>query len=595
MNWSSRRLLTGLLVGWLTACGDSEPNEPQVAQAEPVVNRAGERAAEISDSSDVTVVPPSVSALPGDGMVGGGVDLPATSGSETTAEQASRLGQSTAALIGGGPSMPSREREAAEALATLAELGRPGLVLDEAQQARLKAAQDVIYGAAGSDRRLQNEDRLREQLGLQAVASQAKAAWEASQPQTWALKRHVARGAGADLTVRVGDIDNLGFGWPVGFDPFSGDSTPAHRFPWTTLIDEPAGTDRIMVISGYVGATSGETPKQDGYTRTTKRPRNAVRPIVLEYDLSGLTLKSAQLQMFVDDFQAPSFGNHYRVWLDGREAPLLAEALNALWQRGPVGKLVTFQILPEQFDLLADGRLEILIDDPHTNVGDGYAIDFVQLLINPGDHAQVAAIEGRVTDRVTREPIPGALVSSMAVREGRADAEGRYTLDGVPAGLAVVIASHPEYNAAAKSQDLKAGTVLNLDFELERRDESSQTMEMALSSGGCLDLYGIEFETDRADIRPDSAATLEQVLDLLQRRSGLALVIAGHTDDQGSESYNLDLSQRRSAAVVDWLAARGIAADRLRSEGFGETRPLASNATDEGRARNRRVELCVAR
>ena len=565
-----------ILAGWLVGCGGSqEPVDP----AAP-----GTASAPSTETEPTRTSPTSASGVGSSG-----------SGGETTAEQAARLGQSTAALIGGGPALPSREREAAEALATLAELGRPGQVLDDSQRARLQAAQDVIYGAAGSDRRLQNEDRLREQMGLQAIASQRKAAWEASQPATWALKRHVARGGGADLTVRVGDIDNLGFGWPVGFDPFSGDSTPVHRFPWTTLIDEPAGTDRIMVISGHVGAQDGEAPREDGYTRTTQRPRNAVRPILLEYDLSGLTLRSAQLQMFVDDFQAPSFGNRYRVWLDGREAPLLAEALNALWQRGPVGKLVTFQILPEQFDLISDGRLEILIDDPHTNVGDGYAIDFVQLLINPGEHAQVARIEGRVTDRVTGEPIPGALVSSMAVREGRADSNGRYTLEGVPAGLAVVIASHSEYNAAARSQDLRADTVLSLDFELERRDESSQTMEMALSGGGCLDLYGIQFETDRADIRADSAVTLEQVLTLLQRRAGLRLVVAGHTDDQGTEPYNLDLSQRRSAAVVVWLTARGIESERLRSEGYGESRPLASNASDEGRARNRRVELCVAR
>lgn len=120
---------------------------------------------------------------------------------------------------------------------------------------------------------------------------------------TWLEPRLVVRdGPEADLVVRLGDIDNFGFGWPQGFDPFSGRSTPVHDYPWAPGENDPPGTDRIMVISGNRGG------RGDGYTASTRRPDNAPRPLVLEFDPSGPTIRSTALQLFLDDFQAPVFG-----------------------------------------------------------------------------------------------------------------------------------------------------------------------------------------------------------------------------------------------------------------------------------------------
>jgi len=104
-------------------------------------------------------------------------------------------------------------------------------------------------------------------------------------------------------------------------------------------------------------------------------------------------------------------------------------------------------------------------------------------------------------------------------------------------------------------------------------------------------VYGIRFDLDSARIRPDSARTLGQILKLLQNRTSLRLSIEGHTDSTGAASYNRALSERRARAVVAWLAAQGIAADRLRAVGMGESVPVADNATPQGRALNRRVAL----
>lgn len=117
-------------------------------------------------------------------------------------------------------------------------------------------------------------------------------------------------------------------------------------------------------------------------------------------------------------------------------------------------------------------------------------------------------------------------------------------------------------------------------------------MASRIHTKGKVALYGLYFDTDEATIKPESRPTLEQIAKLLKRRPELNLVVVGHTDNRGSFEYNIDLSQRRAAAVVEALVNDyGISADRLKPWGVGYTAPAASNATKAGRARNRRVEL----
>ncbi len=104
-------------------------------------------------------------------------------------------------------------------------------------------------------------------------------------------------------------------------------------------------------------------------------------------------------------------------------------------------------------------------------------------------------------------------------------------------------------------------------------------------------VYGILFDTGSDKIKPESDATLGEVLTLMKSQPTLGLEIGGHTDIVGNDTYNLDLSQRRAQSVVAWLTSRGITADRLSAKGYGKTQPVADNATPQGRALNRRVEL----
>ena len=115
-------------------------------------------------------------------------------------------------------------------------------------------------------------------------------------------------------------------------------------------------------------------------------------------------------------------------------------------------------------------------------------------------------------------------------------------------------------------------------------------LQDALKTAGRIALY-VNFDFDKATLRPDAAPVVKQVIDLLKADPALRLGIEGHTDAMGSADHNRTLSADRARSFVASLTAQGIAPDRLTAAGFGPDKPVGSNDTSEGRAKNRRVEL----
>lgn len=119
----------------------------------------------------------------------------------------------------------------------------------------------------------------------------------------------------------------------------------------------------------------------------------------------------------------------------------------------------------------------------------------------------------------------------------------------------------------------------------------------AVGADGCaqaivIDLRGVNFAFDRAELTAESTAILDQAVDVLNRYPALKVEVAGHTDSVGTDAYNQGLSERRAKTVYQFLTSKGIAADRLSGpNGYGEGKPIDTNDTSEGRARNRRTEL----
>lgn len=130
-----------------------------------------------------------------------------------------------------------------------------------------------------------------------------------------------------------------------------------------------------------------------------------------------------------------------------------------------------------------------------------------------------------------------------------------------------------------------------LMFTNFRLAEGGKPIQSALDTDGKIVTHGILFDTGKDTIKPESLPTLKMILGLLNGDPGLKFSIEGHTDDQGSKGINQPLSERRAEAVRTWLSGKGIDPARMKTKGFGDTVPIDSNKTPEGRANNRRVEF----
>jgi outer membrane protein OmpA-like peptidoglycan-associated protein len=124
-------------------------------------------------------------------------------------------------------------------------------------------------------------------------------------------------------------------------------------------------------------------------------------------------------------------------------------------------------------------------------------------------------------------------------------------------------------------------------IKVELSQEEAMVMEMVVKN--------LQFETGKAIIKPVSFESLNQLADLLKRKTDYKLTIDGHTDNVGSAKMNLDLSSRRAKAAKDFLISKGVAGDRIKATGYGLTKPIAPNTTDEGRQQNRRVEFAIVK
>lgn len=141
------------------------------------------------------------------------------------------------------------------------------------------------------------------------------------------------------------------------------------------------------------------------------------------------------------------------------------------------------------------------------------------------------------------------------------------------------------YQEVVEVQPMQTGQVKVLD---------AGAMQKGLASTGKIALYGIYFETDKAQVKPESKAQLDEMSKLLTTNPALKVYIVGHTDNQGQFAHNIDLSQKRADAVVQSLTTTyRIPAARLAAKGVASLAPVASNNDEAGRAQNRRVELVL--
>ena len=397
----------------------------------------------------------------------------------------------------------------------------------------------------------------------------------------------------ADVMIRVGDIDNLGFGFESAFDPFSGRSTPPHAYPWEPVLSDPQGTDRIFVCSGF---KNEPVCGSDGYTNETYKTGNQPKPIQIPLDaLKNSRIQSASLQLFLDDFQSPEYCSRFRVWLNGKvRFRELESILREINQTGPIGKLVNVNLPSEYLHLLKEPVLSVLIDDSLNQAGDGFAIDFVKLLINPKVDQNRGNLSGKIISKHTGEPILKANVELIAGSSVISAEDGSFQFNSLTSGYAVLKVSAKGFQTHYQGVDIITAETGELLIELDAPKMLSLEGRL-LAEGESMSLGSLAFEQSSAVLMDSAKTELQKLIVLLNQNRSLEIELAGHTSSEGDRLKNVELSLQRVNACKTFLVENGISAERIQTVGLGPDKPILPNTTAENKARNRRVELKILR
>lgn len=415
----------------------------------------------------------------------------------------------------------------------------------------------------------------------------------------WLLKQlTLTKTPEAELMIRVGDIDNLNFGFSEGYSPFSGKSTGTHEFPWYIDETDPIGTDRIYVPTSY---NEKETPcGNDGYTDSGERPENIPKAIVIPLQaMKGLQVKDISLQLFIDDFQQTSYCSRFQVTLNNTlRLTQMEEMLRYIEQGGPVGKLITIKLTAEQIKLCTNTNtkeLRILIDDPITGAGDGYAIDFVKLLVNPSGKTEKGVLTGIVFEEETEKPIANAIVK-IEGQSVKTDAEGKFTIKNLDPGYWIIEGAAEGYARKLQAVDVFSENDENNIIMIPLAKEKGLVLNgSTLKEGDKLTLKNIQFDQSKSLLLTAGKAELDKLFKILKKNPLVEIELSGHTSNEGNVEKNRILSQERADACRKYLIDGGIHQDRIKAIGYGPDKPIADNSSEAGRIQNRRVEILITR
>lgn len=397
----------------------------------------------------------------------------------------------------------------------------------------------------------------------------------------------------ADFIIRIGDVDNLGFGWPEGFDPFCGRMSESHSYPWNAHAEDLPGFDRILLSSKFkpeVEHPCGGDGYSGNYDPVLSKPVTWSLPTDI---LKGALIKNAYLQIFIDDFQSPLLCSKFQVFINGKRFAEGEKLLNAIDQTGPVGKLLSIP-LPEEFynDMVTKNNFSLKIDES-TGTADGFAMDFVRLLVNRNrENTCKGDILGRVLEKNTEIPLANAKVWLADNRNTSTNSKGEFELKGIPTGYEIISASSAGYADGYAAADVGQGEFNpEVIIYLDKGVNAAQFNNKKIMVGETINLNNIMFDQGKAELKNESKTDLNNVVSFLKANANAEIELSGHTSSEGEANYNRSLSYKRVKACKDYILSQGIDAGRIIAIGFGPDKPVAPNDTEANRAKNRRVEM----
>lgn len=269
----------------------------------------------------------------------------------------------------------------------------------------------------------------------------------------------------ADYMIRYGDIDNLGFGWEKNFNPFSGKSTPSHDWPMEKKDStEINGFDMVMIGSSFKNSDMS----RDGYCGAKDYLIENFGNTTFEFKISLHNIDTSKinnvtLQFFVDDFQPKEFGSKFELYINNKPATFAYKTLNSLAQTGPIGKLITIDVPSTFVSEFKKNEVTFLFDDKTSGIGDGFAIDFIKILINKKT-IKTAPIKGIVKGANDK-----AVIGAKVVCNGQtivSDAKGQFTFKAIPLGLALISVTEKNGKEMDFNIDVEEGAENNFELHL---------------------------------------------------------------------------------------------------------------------------------
>ena len=206
----------------------------------------------------------------------------------------------------------------------------------------------------------------------------------------------------------------------------------------------------------------------------------------------------------------------------------------------------------------------------------------------------VALISGKVIDQTTGKPIEARIVYQTLPDGAEA---GEATSDPITGEYKIVLPYGQKYSMRAIAKDFIAeGDNVDLTQMKGFQEIKGKELKMVpIEVGRTVRLNNIFFDTGKSELRAESGPELDRLVTTLNESPKIVIEVRGHTDNTGSNEINAKLSQDRADAVREYFISKGIEPDRVGSKGFGESKPVSTNDTDEGRQQNRRVEFMIVK
>ncbi|MFL5752812.1 MAG: OmpA family protein, partial [Bacteroidia bacterium] len=203
--------------------------------------------------------------------------------------------------------------------------------------------------------------------------------------------------------------------------------------------------------------------------------------------------------------------------------------------------------------------------------------------------SSLTILKGTITDALTQKIVEASI---ELIDNSKNEVIATFKSNSSTGKYLVTLPSGKNYGIAVKAEGYLFHSE-NFDIPLASgyQEVIKDVQLKNVAVGSKIILKNIFFDTDKATLRPESTNELERLTKLLNDVPTLKIEISGHTDSRGSDDHNLKLSQARAQSVVDYLIGKGIGKDRLKAAGYGETKPIAANDTEENLQLNRRTEF----